>query len=192
MTLCRQFVPGPKIRVGPGFESAPCTVAQESHTSRDSLEEALCNRVWVRRKRFFADRFGLEQFFHMVIARVNAKGRFTFIDRRKEYVRLAGGCCPTAPSSPKPALGHWNVFPASRTDSVPFPNAIFGWLQPTRSEKQKIPVFSGKPRSALVEPSTWYPVWRKPAWCIEVLDTSNRDEGKRLVVDIGGEVPSSF
>ena len=29
--------------------------------------------------------------FHMVIARVSSRGRMTFIDRRKEYVRLAAG-----------------------------------------------------------------------------------------------------
>jgi len=32
--------------------------------------------------------------FHMVIARVGSSGRFTFIDRRKEYVRLAAGLKP--------------------------------------------------------------------------------------------------
>ena len=39
--------------------------------------------------------------FHMVIARVNAKGRFTFIDRRKEYVRLAGGLLPDGTIEPE-------------------------------------------------------------------------------------------
>ena len=124
--------------------------------------------------------------FHMVIARISEKGRFTFIDRRKEYVRLAGGLLPDGTIEPETRARALDCLSRFRDRLTSLPERHVRVVATNTFRKAKDPTFFREAQKCIGRTIHVVSGLEEARLVYRGVEVSNRDEGKRLVVDIGG------
>ena len=124
--------------------------------------------------------------FHMVVARVGSSGRFTFIDRRKEYVRLAAGLKEDGSldeETRQRAIDCLSRF-GDRLQHLPERNIRVVGTNTFR--KAKDPVFFKDAQKAIGKTIHIVSGHEEARLVYQGVGFSVPDSGTRLVVDIGG------